>query len=260
MLDEIYNSCFETANQLDGWQKLNKNDIANMYLDNRYNTKGNVYAAALLCKYWYKVGLLWKSYGKSMSQEDCYAVVWDGIERAMDYASWRNPENSLYQDPNGPDKAINVCIDSINKTCHTFSSRLKRKANHQANVVSLDSLYDSAKDYSSHLYEDDNFIYYSNNNFVNIYIDELISKNRLPEAIIIDVICYGGLESFGVNNIVREIHQLNAKYAEDFTEEYGVPENTVRECLNSINDLSQYQLNKLIRRTLHLAKKYGGFN
>ena len=123
MLGEIYNSCYETANSLRDWQKLNKNDIANLYLDNRYTEMGNIYGAALLCKYWYKVGLIWKNNKKAMTQEDCYEIVWDGIEKAMDYAAWRNPENSLYQDPNGPDKAINVCIDSVRKVYYTFTNR-----------------------------------------------------------------------------------------------------------------------------------------
>ena len=80
MLEDIYRSCVQTASQLEDWQSLDKNEIANLYLDNRRTENSNVYAAALLCKYWYKVGLLWKNNRNAMTQEDCYWIVWDGIE------------------------------------------------------------------------------------------------------------------------------------------------------------------------------------
>lgn len=269
-LDRIYNSCYETASQLKDWQKLNKNEIANLYLDNRNNESGSIYAAALLCRYWYKVGLLWKNNKRSMTEEQCYETVWDGIERAIDYAPWRNAENSLYQDPNGPDKAINICIDSVRKSFYAFSSRDKRKANHKANANSLESMWELAKDYSMQFLEDceavdDKFLTKELN--VTLYIKDLIAQGNLPEAIIIDNICFddslaedeNGMVGFSRRKVINNIHNLGKVFIKYFTHKYDVPADVLIDCLKQINSLSKPKMQKLVARTLYCARLYGGF-
>lgn len=260
MLDEIYNSCKTTADQLVGWDQLNKNEIANLYLINRHNECSSIYAAALLCKYWYKVGLLWKNNCKSMTQEDCYWIVWDGIERAMDYAPWVNPENALYLDPNGPDKAINVCIDSIKKIYYTFSNRDKRKVYYA--TQSLDTLWELTGDYAAGLVEDSTIYTDEDTQNLNIklLIDKLIADNLLPEAIVVDTICFedsvlrtsDGQYSFSERRLVSTIHRLQKDYAAYFAKQYGVDELQVLECLTQINSLSYALLHKLVDRTLYV--------
>ena len=263
MLGEIYNSCYETANSLKNWQKLNKNQIANLYLDNRNTEMGNIYGAALLCKYWYKVGLIWKNNKKSMSQEDCYAIVWDGIERAMDYAPWRNPTNKLYQDPNGPDKAINVCIDSIRKIQYTFSNRDKRKANYGGNTVSADMFAEEYNDFIGDLNYDIEAQDDKDTFHIYILIGNFVKHNRLPEAIIVDNICFNdsaiktadGCISFNERKLLMAIHTLDTDdYVNYFFNQYGVDKEEVRACLKGINNLSYNLLHKLIDRTLYMIK------
>lgn len=269
MLDYIYKSCYETASQLRGWQDLDKNEIANLYLDNRNGEKRDVYAAALLCRYWYKVGLLWRKDGNAITQEDCYAIVWDGIERAMDYAPWRNADNSLYEDPNGPDKAINVCIESVRKSLYNYSSRDKRKLNHKSNVISMDALHELTGDYSDQLLDDfcatdDQFL--TKDLHVVLYIKDLLEHDKMPEAIIIDNICFNDSLTSGAEGVqfnrkkfVLLLHALGSEFIERFAADYGVGEDEVKECVRQINSLSQFKLHKLIDRTLYLTKKNWGF-
>lgn len=266
MLNEIYNSCRDVANQLRGWQKMSKNDIANLYLDSRGTERGNVYAAALLCHYWYKVGLLWKNNSNAMTQEDCYRIVWDGIEKAMNYAPWRNKDNSLFEDPNGPDKAINVCIESERKNYYGFSNRDKRKVNHNANSQSLDSLYESTKDYSINLIDESELIYNDSTTgtlYIDLMIDKLIQNDKLPEAIILDTICYNDSITTSVINGVRTnrfserklittIHNLDDTYINYFSKSYGVDCKLVIDCVCKINSLSYMLLHKLLNRTLYV--------
>ncbi len=273
MLGEIYNSCYDTANSLKGWQKMNKNDIANLYLDNRGTDRGNVYGAALLCRYWYKVGLIWKNNKNSMSQEDCYAIVWDGIEKAMDYAAWRNPQNTLYQDPNGPDKAINVCIDSTKKIYYAFSNRDKRKLNYAYNTLSLDAFVEKFDDFLGDIDQEKYFIDNdgsSNDLNIRCLIDDFIKDDMLPEAIITEVICYGDsildrvengivTKEFSERKFISTIHNLDANYVKSFSETYDVDINYVKECLEKINNLSLFLLHSLIDRTLYIIKNKKGF-
>lgn len=261
MLGEIYNSCYQIANSIKGWQKMNKNEIANLYLDNRHTESGSVYAAALLCKYWYKVGLIWKRNKSAMTQEDCYAIVWDGIEKAMDYAPWRNPTNTLYKDPNGPDKAINVCIDSVRKIYFTFTNRDKRKVNYGTNSVSADAFYDEYNDFIGDMLDDSVSFIDTETMNITVLINTFIKNNKLPEAIIIDNICYN--DSTLINNdsaqvyserkLVSSIHSLDVdEYSKYFSLQYGVDSVLVKDCINSINSLSYHLLHKLISRTLYM--------
>lgn len=268
MLDYIYNSCYETANSLGNWQDINKNDIANLYLDNRHTEKGNLYGAALLCKYWYKVGLIWKSSKNSMSQEDCYEIVWDGIEKAIDYAPWRNPENTLYEDPNGPDKAINVCIDSIRKIYYTFSNRDKRKVNYGSNSFSLDGFAEDWDNFAGDLlgyYEGE---YYTDMSIFHIcsLINTFIKTGKLAEAIIVDNICFNdsvckssvekdSAVMFNERKFISEIHRLDVdNYSRYFAKKYNVKESKVKETFTKINGLSLNLTHKLIDKTLYMIR------
>lgn len=269
MLSSIYNSCYKEANQLKGWQKLDKNEIANLYLDNRNTENGNVYASALLCAYWYKVGIIWEKNKSAMTQEDCYETVWDGIERAISYAPWRDKNNELYGDPNGPDKAINVCIETIRKNYYNYSSRDKRKINHHANSQSLDAMFERTKDYSNQMYEDYEEITAddsSKNLSVDLYIKGLIENNNLPEAIVIDNICYndslvqdGSEVYFSKKKFITLLRSLDDNFVSRFSEIYGISEEAVRDCVRAICDLSGFKMVKFIDRTLYCAKIYGGF-
>lgn len=271
MLAKIYNSCYEVANYLGDWQRLNKNDIANLYLDNRHTEMGNVYGAALLCKYWYKVGLIWKNNKKTMSQEDCYEIVWDGIEKAMDYAAWRNPENKLYLDPNGPDKAINVCIDSTRKSYYAFVNMDKRRVHFGSNSSSLDGFEDDHDDYIGDLCTYNDEEYYTRMATFHIYslIDLLLRKNKLAEAIIVDNICFNdstvqnkdtGAISYNERKFVSELHLLEPdSYSKYFSERYGAPADVVAECVSKIDSLSYHLLHRLINRTLYLLRNVDGY-
>ena len=269
MLNSIYNSCYDEASQLKGWQKLDKNEIANLYLDNRNSENSSIYASALLCAYWYKVGIIWENNKSAMTQEDCYETVWDGIERAISFAPWRNKDNELYGDPNGPDKAINVCIETIRKNYYNYSSRDKRKVNHRSNIQSLDAMFEHTKDYSNQMYEDYEELTSddsSKNLNVDLYIKDLIEHDNLPEAILIDNICYNdsliednGEIMFSKKKFIIALHSLGETFVDRFSDIYGVDREEVKNCVITINSLSGFKFNKLLSKTLYCAKVYGGF-
>lgn len=266
MLDEIFNSYQTAASDLANWKQLDKNEIANLYLDHRYNEKSSsIYAAALICRYWYKVGLLWKHNQQALTQEECYWIVCDGINQAMNYAAWRNPENSLYQDPNGPDKAINICIETKRKEFYDFSNRDKRKTNHKSNISSLEDLYEKTKDYSFQLatdFSDGWGGYETQSLYLNSLITYFIKRGQLPEAILLDNICYGDStveESdgvrFSVKKLITTIHLLDKTFIEYFAQTYDVPIDVVQDCVLQLQSLSHWRMHKLLRRTLFAVRQ-----
>lgn len=265
MLDNILASYRAAANSLSNWQQLDKNELANLYLDQTSREKQSVYAAALICRYWYKVGLLWRNNQQAMSQEECYWVVCDGILQAMKYAAWRNPSNSLYQDPNGPDKAINICIETKRKEFYDFSSRDKRRTNHKSNISSLEGLYELTKDYSYRLSDqfDETYETYADQYlYINSLIHYFAKHDMLPEALLVDLICYGDsvVESkdgtyFSARKLIYSIHAMDNIFAEYFSNAYSVPLETVQSCVEQVKNLSRFKLLKLISRTLYSLRQ-----
>lgn len=266
MLDNILNLYKQEADQILGdWQSIDKNILADAYYVYRGTPRlGSAYAAALMCKYWYKIGLIWRNNSNAMTQEDCYQIVWDGIEVAIKYAPWRNPESNLYNDPTGPDKTINRCIESRRVDYYNFSNKDKRKLNHHANTDSLDNLTDSNGDYALNLIENFESVYQNKEErelYLKFLVKDLISKDFIYEALIVDLICYTDCvlykdetNMYSQRKLISNIHELDSSYIKEFSTFYDVDENFVKEYFNNILNLSNFKLNKLINRALYLIK------
>ena len=179
---------------------------------------------------------------------------------------------SLYNDPVGPDKAINICIETMRKIYYGFSNRDKRKLNHHSELVSIEELYELTGDYSTQLIEDFDTIYDNSfdNLFVHLEIKKLISNGKLPEAIIVNTICFDDSCSmefknnswysyFNERKFIANLHTLNDTFVNYFSKTYNVDKEVIKDCLKAINDLSQYKLHKLINRTLYTLK-IGGWD
>lgn len=190
MLEEEYRTFYNCATTyLKDWQKMNKNDLANGYIDNEQNEilKG-AYFSALMLRYWGNIG---KYYNLSKSSgftiDECYSWLVEAIMYALKMRKWRDKNNYLYTDPNGPDKVINRCIYSRRKYYYYLSNLDNRAANH--NKDSLDNLLESniKEDYNRILEVDES----KETGFKldTFYIlNNLINRHKYIEAIVVYVI------------------------------------------------------------------------
>ena len=147
-MNELKQSYFERAEAIEGWQKLTRSQLGYMYCKYKYEEHNDVLAEAclsgLIYKFWNVISHNYYNQGqkKIMSFEDCYDYTVDAIMYVLENHVWDNPDSSLYQDPNAPEKAINVRIVSYRNNFLIHEFRDKRALNTIA--FSLDNLIESA--------------------------------------------------------------------------------------------------------------------
>ena len=116
MLAEYKNMYKEFADNIPNWKKIDKNDLFRDYCkySDEDDPRKDYYLAAVVYKFWY---MLTTNYHNQLlkiaSEEDAYNWLIDSVMYVAKHRPWDNPENSLYQDPKGPEKAMSVKINSV---------------------------------------------------------------------------------------------------------------------------------------------------
>ena len=128
MLDEYKEMCRTSADLVEGWENISKNDLCRLYVANKNNpTLQNAYLSAILYKYWNLISKYYYMSSNCTTPEECYGWLVDSVSCCVNLASWENPESSIYKDPNGPDKVINRCMKCARLTYYQFINRKKRR-------------------------------------------------------------------------------------------------------------------------------------
>ena len=139
MLDEYRELCRSAADIIPEWTKMSKNDLCRAYVANKNNeTLQNAYMSAILYKYWGLIGKYYYMSANCVTPEECYEWLVDSVACCVNLASWENPNSTIYNDPNGPDKVINRCMKCARLTYYQFINRKKRKDDF--NILSIDEL------------------------------------------------------------------------------------------------------------------------
>lgn len=132
MLEREYKALYKCASAyIPDWKTLDKNDLANKYVDNENNERlKDAYFSALMLRYWGNIGKYYiSSKNSGFSIEDCYHWLIEALMYALKKRKWKDPTSSMYLDKNGPDKIINRCIYSRRKYHYYLSNTSTRKAN-----------------------------------------------------------------------------------------------------------------------------------
>ena len=141
LLEEYKEMCRTSADIIDGWENISKNDLCRAYVNNKDNpVLQNAYLSAILYKYWNLISKYYYMSSNCATPEECYGWLVDSVACCVNLASWENPESSFYKDPNGPDKVINRCMKCARLTYYQFINRKKRKDDF--GVMSMDELKD----------------------------------------------------------------------------------------------------------------------
>lgn len=249
-----------------GWRELSKIELCNKYVDIdgdkdaylecRNNPLKSAYFGAILAKYWGSINRCYNKVYKTASPEDCYDMVVDGIMCALKLAPWRNPNNKLYNDPKGPDKAINVSISSAILVYYQFSNTLKRRANVAA--ISVDYLKDefgdtAFKEASDELEEPD------------VLVDSLVRQNFLKQnyiaSFIIDGAAYGNClkfskepngcisSEFSKRMLLKHLRTIDDTYVSIFSKRYHLDRVKVKEAADICVSSSPSRVDTILRKT-----------
>ena len=119
---------------------------------------------------------------------------------AIKHRQWENPESSIYNDHNGPDKVINRCMKSSRLIYYQFNNRKKRRKDYQ--LISIETLRDKMnsdivelEDTSANL--DDCSI------DIHFMIEQTFKRKEFFLAFILDCICIEDV--FDKTNLNRQI-------------------------------------------------------
>lgn len=91
----------------------------------------------------------------STTPEEAYDWLVRAALYTLEKRMWENPNASIYQDPNGPDKVMNIMIKSSRLSHYERTNTQKRKDGVLA--LSLDALEEEG-DFTLPLYEDDSIL------------------------------------------------------------------------------------------------------
>lgn len=267
MLDDLRRSLESHADaKVPEWRSLSKIELCNRYVDIegdkdalfecRNNPLKSAYFVAIVAKYWNSIHRCYNKVYKTASPEECYDMVVEGIMCALKLAPWRNPSNKLYNDPKGPDKAINVAISSSILTYYQFSNTMKRKANFAA--MSVDYLHDEFGDtaFRSVAIEDRE---------PSTLVTSLVRKNFTTQnyiaSFIIDGAAYGDClrfskepggsicSTFSKRLLLKHIREIDDRYAAVFSERYHLDKAKVDEAVSICHASSPARIDTILRKT-----------
>lgn len=245
------------ASRIENWQTIDKNVLANKYIEYENNEMlREAYFAALMLRYWYNIYKYYKTSKSSrLDLEDFVDWLAESIMRAFKYRAWTIPGNKLYGDPNGPDKVINRCIFSTRNKYYQYYNMDKRKANYIS--TSLDSAYEDTK-FEIPDIPDDDYEQESTRNLIQGFIDNY----RIDIALILDCIITFDCElevdgelTFSLVKLVKYIKELDDGYINHFTEEYNVSKEMIESVVNKIKRTNSVEMPTIIRRTLGEVKR-----
>lgn len=224
MLDEYYKIYRERANNVPGWEHIDKNELINRCVDAVEGSEQyDYYVAAIVCRYWQSLCSSYQQSYMAASEEDVYDWFISSILYVLKHKAWRNPESPLFTDAKGPDKCINVKLKCARLTFFQQNNRYNRKINH--GVESIEKLADELGDACAPSTVDQ---ISDNSAFYDWIRNEYLSMNYL-HALTLDLIISSDVfndcqtdpnQSFSMQKLIKQIKTLDDVYFRYFSNEY----------------------------------------
>lgn len=268
---DVYKKLHEdSASIVDGWKTMNKNDLINAYIDVEDDKKlADAYMSAIILRYWsniYKYSAL--SYKSVNDPTIYYDWLVSSIMKAIKNRRWKDPDNKLYTDPNGPDKVVNRCLKSARLGWYQVNNKNNKKINF--GLESVEKLQDELGEAAPFpLYEDEN-ISGGGIEIKNTVKKLLVEKEFVTAFVINGVINYdvfdrikdeNGNVTVTLNNkrLYRYIHNLNDNDCNVMSYYYDEPLEKIKEARDECRKLTRLRLRTAIKRSfIKLRKMYSG--
>ena len=264
MLDEYRELCRSSAMSIPEWEKTSKNDLCRAYVQNKGNEfLQNAYFSAILYKYWNLISKYYYHSANCATPEDCYEWLVDSVSCCLNLASWENPNSSIYNDENGPDKVINRCMKCARLTHYQFINRKKRKDNF--GLLSIDELKESFGDSVS---EPDD--YSQELNVSDIVVQEfVINKFMLKDYFVaflvaciissdvFDITLNSEKEAFyefNLRKLVKVMNTLDEDFLFYFSRSYDIPYSDVEKAFKYVKGVPQCNMRSKVIQALEKLK------
>lgn len=263
MLDEYKELCRTAASSIDGWENLSKNDLCRAYVQNKGNLDlQNAYISAIMYRYWNLIGKYYYQSANCASPEECYGWLVDSVACCVNLAAWENPNSSIYNDPNGPDKVINRCMKCARLTYYQFINRKKRRDSF--GILSIDELKelygngtpepsdpDQEFDVSQTMIDDYVFQQFMRKNyFVSFLIYFIIYEN------VFDIVSVDGEKQseFSIRKMCKLMNTIDDDMLHSFASHNDLSIDDVRKAHEYVKLISPSNMRKKITQTLEDLK------
>jgi len=262
MLDDYKRSYEECANLIKDWKSISSIDLCDNYIKNLEidPDKSQAYLSAVICRYWYIIQRTYYAQRiKLASEEDVYDWFIEGLYNALNHHVWTDPNNKLYGDEKGPEKAISVCIYSAKLNYFQSLEYDKRKTNKYA--LSLEELEeDSSDDYY--------LPYYDQSPFMKMYMYEKVRKMFFDydyfSAFLLDAIV--NVEVFSkeenkdyatlsLRKLLKYLRNIDDRYIKIFSNIYDLDEKDVIQAVEFIKNLPSERMIRNITNLLFLLRR-----
>lgn len=255
MLDEYKDLYRLNANQIKGWETIDKSELCRLCLANEDNTLlYNQYLSAVICRYW---NLISKFYAQSKNlaePTDCYDWLIHSILYAFKHRQWENPDSPMYNDPKAPDKIINRCMKSSRLIHYQFYNRKKRRKEY--NLVSIEELQSNLNSDDINI-EDESANIDTSDLDVSFYISQIFREKEYFLAFILDIICTDDVFTviedsveFNIKKLAKYFKSIDDVYLRDFSKRYDIEYSDVYQAAILAKNVPESKLKYKIEDTL----------
>lgn len=242
MLDENKLIYEEFANTyLPDWKTQNKNDLIRKAATLPNGVEKDAYVAAIMLKYWNKIGKFYAKCSLVTSKEDIHEWLTIAILYAINKHPWDSPTASIYNDPNGPDKVVNRGMECVRLTFYQQLNRYNRKIN--SAILSLDSLTEDYKDAAAPTYLDD-YIYE-----VHDIIIQYFESEEHVLALMLNAILYEtwDISESNAKRIAMYLKKLDLDDAKQISIRYNIDVEKVIKSVKYCNSLTVDELRRRVQ-------------
>lgn len=244
----------------ENWRKMNKNDLINKYIEIEKNPRlANAYMSAIIVRYWGAISKYHILSYKSATPENYHDWLVGAILRGIKNRKWKDPNNKLYNDPNGPDKVMNRCIISERLVWYQGANTFKRRQNFT--TESIERLQEDLEDAAPFpTYEEDALS--PGNMDINNLINKAFKNKEYVMAFMIDgIINYNTFEKakddegksfiqFSEKKLLRHMNNLNATVCGNFSYIYNKPIQEVEEAVDDCKKLTRTRMRTAVKRNM----------
>lgn len=234
MLEDVLKAYRKKAEEIN-WKQYNQNELFFKYIENENTDQAESFFAGIVCRYWGYSGRIWNKCQKHVPFEECYDCVIDSIKYVLEKRVWENINNSLYNDPTGPDKAMHIAMKRQMGIMLSKYNAQRRMSNF--NTLSLDAAHEEFKDSAEGL------LFGGVNNFDSLktFISEYFDNDNYLDALFLDAICYSNIK-YKPEAIIKFIKNIN--------------DNDVSYYLKTYEHIDKIKLIKLLRELKETSSNY----
>lgn len=253
---EIYK---ELANlYVPDWETKNKNDLVREAIVHKKDSSYDGYISAIVLRYWGKMIAYYHKCKLVISVEDAHAWLVEAIMYAVRKHPWTNPDSSIYEDENGPDKVINRVIESRRLTFYQQLNRYNRKIN--SCLLSIESMTEDFADANTPTINDNYTVEYDD------IILETFSVKDYFNSFMLDAIIYENctLDENHLGPMCKHLRFLDDHYCRIFANRYNLDFDRVKRASSYITRMERSnimdRLEKAPTELKRMFKRWGIIN